>query len=154
MGKKVLKLAKQLGLLGLPLYVLYGRAKKIRMTFSKYVPDVADAIRDFLTLKDENLIQGRSGGGRNNSFYYLSEALQLFVQVVDKASGFVVVNPSNHAIQFNIYTKDEELVRGIAQTINQIWEDGILAHMEWKKIEKKFKVNAEDGIAQWNKWLQ
>ena len=153
MGSKVQKQAIQLGLNKQRLTALYGRPRKFRMTFSKYVPDVADTIRDYITLRDPSLIQDKSGGGRNNSYYYLSQQAQIYVELFDKTAGFAVVDPSNHALQINIYCNDEELIRGIAQAINNLYEDGILAHIEWKKIEGKYKIKADDCIAEWNKWL-
>ncbi|MHA1649668.1 MAG: hypothetical protein ACTSYB_05705 [Candidatus Helarchaeota archaeon] len=155
MGKKVRKQAQKLGFTNLPVTELYARARKIKTTFSKYVPDVARVIYDYIMLQDPSMLHDRSGGGRNNSYYYLSEKLQLYVEVFDKAAGFVVANPSNHAIQIKIYTKDEDLVRTIANAVNSIYvdADGMLAHMDWRKIEKKFKVKRDDCIATWKKFL-
>lgn len=155
MGSKALKEAKNLGLLKLRHTAIYSRARKIRATFSKYIPDVADEIRDYILASDPDLVHDRSGGGRNNSFFYLSTKLQLFVQVTDKAAGFAVVNPSNHAIQIEIYCDNDEIIRGIAKAVNDVYADegGMLAHMEWNKIEKKFKVKADDCIATWNSLL-
>ncbi|MHA1265238.1 MAG: hypothetical protein ACTSRS_08410 [Candidatus Helarchaeota archaeon] len=155
MGKKVRKQAEASGLKNQKHTILYARARKFRTTFSKYVPDCADAIRDYLTLQDSTLLQGKSGGGRNSTYYYLAPQIHVYVELLDKTSGFAVVNPSNHAIQINIWTDNEDYVRGIANAVNSCWADadGILAHMDWKKIEKKYKVNRDDCIAEWKKWL-
>lgn len=153
MGKKVPKRAEELGLTKLRMTILYARPRKIRTTFSKYVPDTADAIRDYVSPLDPSLVQGRSGGGRNNTYYYLAPEVNLYVEVADKAAGFVVVNPANHAIQISIFCDNDEHVRGIANAVNQRFADGILAHMDWKKIEKKFKVKREDCIAAWKALL-
>jgi hypothetical protein len=151
MGSKAKKQAEKMGLTKQRLTILYGRPKKFRMTFSKNVPDVADAIRDFINFRDPNLIHDRSGGFRSISFYYVSG--QLYVEVLDKISGALAVNPGNHVIQVNIFCEDDEIIRGIANAINQIWDDGILAHIDWKKVEGKFKVKQEDCIAAWKQWL-
>ncbi|HUX98500.1 MAG TPA: hypothetical protein VMV49_02985 [Candidatus Deferrimicrobium sp.] len=153
MGKKIPKQAEELGITKQRLTILYARAKKIRMTFTKYVPDTADAIRDYITLQDPTMIQDRTGGGRNNTWYYLAPQAQIYVEYFDKAAGFQIVNPSNHAVQINIFTDNLEHVRGIANAVNNCWEDGILAHMEWKKIEGKYKIKADDCIAAWKQWL-
>jgi hypothetical protein len=155
MGKKLRKQAEAEGLKKQQLTVLYARARKFRSTFSKYVPDCADAIRDYLALQDQTLLQEKSGGGRNSTYYYLASQINTYIELIDKAAGFAVVNPSNHAIQINIFTENQEYIRGIANAVNSIWSDvdGILAHMDWKKIEKKFKVSRDDCIAEWNKWL-
>ena len=153
MGKKLRKEADRLGFTKLRKTVLYARAKKFRTTFSKYVPDTADAVRDYLTLHDPTLEQARSGGGRNNTWYFLAPQIQAYVEFVDKAAGFVVLNPSNHAIEISIFCDNEEHIRGLANAVNSVWEDGILAHMDWKKITKKFKVSQDEALAEWKKWL-
>ena len=78
------------------------------------------------------------------------------MEVNDKAAGFAAVKPANRVLEINIYTENEEYIWGIAITVNSIWTDadGLLTHMIWKKIEKKFKVKQEDVIAEWTKLLQ
>ena len=153
MGKKVRKQAEELGLTKLRTTMLYARPRKTKMTFSKYVPDIAHAIRDYIKLLDPSFVQASSGGGRNNTYYYLAPQANLYVEIVDKAVGFVVINPVNHAIQISIFSDNDEHIRGIAKAVNQRFADGILAHMDWKKIEKKFKVKREDCIAAWKALL-
>ena len=152
MGKKVRKEAEALGLKKLRHTVLYTRPRGIRATFSKHVVDAADAIRDYIAMNDSTLVWDRSGGGRSNSFYYLSAALNLYVEVIDKAA----FKLANRIIQINIYTENEEHIRGVANAANSIWAgtDGLFANINWKNVEKKFKVTKEDCIAEWNKWLQ
>ncbi len=153
MGSKIRKEAENIGLTKQRLTQIYARARRIRMTFTKYIPDTTDAIRDYVNLIDPTFKQDRSGGGRNNSFYYMSTTANIFVEVFDKAAGFAVTNPDNHAMQINIYSNNDEHIRGIAKAVNGIFEDGMLAHLDWKKIEGKFKVKPEDGIAIWNTLL-
>lgn len=145
MGKKVRKQAEELGLTKLRRTILYARPRKTRMIFSKRVPDTADAIRDYINLLDPSFVQGSSGGGRNNTFYYLAPQANLYVEVADTAAGFVVHNPKNHAIQISIFSDNDEHIRGIANAVNQRFADGILAHMDWKKIEKKIQ-SQERGL--------
>lgn len=156
MGKKrILEEVRALGLTKQHLTILYARPRKLRRTFAKIVPDIADAVRDHIAFLDSSFIQARSGGVRTNSFYYLAANIKLYVEVFDKAAGFVTHNPANHAIQINIFSDNEQNVRGIANVVNSIWadSDGLLAHMDWKRIEKKFKVKREDCIAAWKALL-
>lgn len=139
MGKKVRKRAGELGLTKLRMTILYARPRKMRMIFSKYVPDTADAIRDYVSTLDPSFVQSSSGGGRNNTYYYLAPQANLYVEVADKATGFALPNPANHAIQINIFSDNDEHIREIADAVNQQFADGILAHMDWKKTEKNSK---------------
>jgi hypothetical protein len=154
MVNKLRKEADNIGLTKQRLTQIYARARHIRMTFTKYIPDTTDAIRDYVNLLDSTFKQDRSGGGRNNSFYYLSTVANIYVEVFDKAAGFAVTNPDNHAMQINIYSNNDEHVRGMAKAVNGIFEDGMLAHLDWKKIEGKFKIKSEDCIKVWNALLQ
>jgi len=156
MGSKLQKQATDLGLTKSRLTTLYAQPKRIRMTAMKQVPDLADIIRDYINLQDPSFIQDRSGGGRNNSYYYLSQKAQIYVEVFDKfvnsfGGGNLI---QNRVIQINIYCDNEEDIRGIAQAVTR-GEDRIkfLAHIEWKKIEGKFKVKTDDCLAEWKKWL-
>ncbi len=152
MGKNIRKEAEKLGLKNQQHTVLYARPREIRVTFSKHVPDAADAIRDYIAMKDSNMEQDRSGGGRTNTFYYLASSLKLYVEVIYKAA----FSAANRTVQINIYTENEDYIRGIANAVNTLWADvnGLLANMIWPNIEKNFKVKKEDCIAEWNKWLK
>jgi len=154
MGSKVQKHATLLGLTKSRLTTLYAQAKKFRMTLNKWVPDLADIIRDYINFQDPSFIQDRSGGGRNNSYYYLSQKAQIYVEVFDKSSFGGGNMVQNRVIQINIYCDNEEDIRGIAQSVTR-GEDRIkfLAHIDWKKIEGKFKVKTDDCLAEWKKWL-
>ena len=138
------------------LTVLYARTRKFRQTFSKFIPDIGDAIRDYISFTlGSTLLQEKSGGGRNQTYYYLAPDLNLFVEVVDKMSGFTVYNCNNHLDRINIYNENDEYIRGIANAINALWSDvgGILEHVIWNKIENKFKVKKEDYIGTWKSFL-
>lgn len=121
--------------------------------FSTHKPDTADNIKDYMKLIDPDFVDGRSGGMRNNTYFCLAPQEKFYVEIVDKAAGFMIANPANHALQINIFSDNDEHIRGIANTVNQRWEDGILPHMNWKKIEKKYKIKREDAIATWNRFL-
>jgi hypothetical protein len=156
MGSKVQKQAQQLGFIKARHITLYARPRKLRMTFSKSVPDVVDAIRDYIALQDSTLTIDKSGGGRNISFYILAPKAQIYVEALIDMKGAIVVkavNTSNMAIQINIYSNNDEYIRGIANAVNILYEDGMLAHLEFNKFEEKFLVKQEDLIAEWEKWL-
>jgi hypothetical protein len=153
MGSKVQKQAQQLGFNKFRLIQLYARPRKLRMTFSKSVPDVVDAIRDYLATQDAAVIIDKSGGGRNFSYYILAQKAQLYAEIFIKMAGLMAVDPSNMALQINIYSNNDQNVRGIAQAVNILYEDGMLAHLEFNKIEKKYPVKQEAIIAEWKKWL-
>jgi hypothetical protein len=156
MGSKVQKQAQQLGFINARHIILYARPRKLRMTFSKSVPDVVDAIRDYIALQDSTLTIDKSGGGRNISFYILAPKAQIYVEAIIDMKGAIVVkavNTSNMAIQINIYSNNDEYIRGIANAVNILYEDGMLAHLEFNKFEEKFLVKQEDLIAEWEKWL-
>jgi hypothetical protein len=55
--------------------------------------------------------------------------------------------------KIDIYTNNQDYVKAIVKGINDIWDDGILSHLNIKKIEKKFKVKGEDIINAWNSFL-
>jgi len=156
MGSQVHKQAILLELNKLRLTTLYAQPRRIRMTAMKQVPDIADIVRDYINLRDPSFIQDRSGGGRNNSYYYLSKPAQLYVEVLDKlVTSLSGGNPlQNRVIQINIYCDNEEDIRDIAQAV-ALGEDRVkfLAHIDWKKIEQKYKVKTDDCIAEWKKWL-
>ncbi len=63
------------------------------------------------------------------------------------------MNPAKHALQISIFTKNEEHIFGVAKAVDQLWEEGILPHMDWKWIEKQFKVNCEECIENWRIYL-
>ncbi len=154
MGSKALKQAKTLGYLKLPLVILYGRPNHVKETLGGFKSDITSIIRDYLFLKDPQVLLGGSGGVRNHSEYFLSEALKLFVQVTEKMAGMGIYQATNHVIKMEFYTENTKIIREITDLINKNWENGILANLIWKKIEKKFGVKEADCVAEWNKWLQ
>lgn len=157
MGKAIREQAAQLGVLKLRETVLYARARKIRVKqefFTVYIPDVMDAIHDYMIWHDPSLIQDRSGI-KNVTYYYLAPQVKLYVEISDKPSFWTVNNPANHALQIRIFSETEEYIRGIASAVNALWDDkdGILVHMDWDWIEKQYLVKREDCIAVWKSLL-
>ncbi|NVM34619.1 MAG: hypothetical protein HWN81_03425 [Candidatus Lokiarchaeota archaeon] len=153
MGKKLQKQAMQLGLTNLPKYTFFGRPKKLKMKFSKYKPDLAYTVENWMKNLDPSTAAEESGGGRNNTFFYLASQIGMYVEIADKMAGVAVPNPGNHASKIDIYTNNEDYVRTIVRIINTIWDDGILNHLDFQKLEKKYKVRREDIINAWNAFL-
>jgi len=154
MGSKVQKQALQLGFNKFRLIQLYARPRKLRMTFSKSVPDVVDVIRDYINLQDSTLTVDKSGGGRNFTYYIVAPKAQTYVEAIVKMAGLVALDTSNMAMQINIYSNSDQIVRGIAAAVNVLYEDGMLPHLEFNKFEKKYPpVKQEAIIAEWKKWL-
>ena len=153
MGKEALKEAQALGLTNLPLTTLYGRPKNFKMTFSKSKPDTINLMQKYLTQIDPSTKLNSSGGGRNNTFYCVAPQARTYVQVTDKMAGMVGYNMNNHTCEIKIYSDDIEMVKQLARTVSQAWPDGILPHVDWGKIEKKYKVRREDCIAAWEALL-
>ena len=153
MVKQIEKDAMQLGLTKLPKYTFYGRPKEIKMKFSKYKPDTAYVVEDWMTSVDPSCAMKESAGARSSKFYYMSTQLGVYVEVYNKMAGVTAFNPDNYVSQIDIYTNNEDHVRAIAKGFNSLWDDGIVANIDYKKIEKKFKVKEEDVINQWNAFL-
>ncbi len=153
MGKGLQNEAKQLGLTNQPKYTFFGRPRKLKMKFSKYKPDLAYTVENWMKQIDPTTKVDESGGGRNNTFYFMSPQIKVYVEIADKMAGMIVPNPGNHAIQIDIYTNNEDFVRTIVKNISALWEDGIVPHLDIGKLEKKYKVKGEDIINAWNAFL-
>ncbi len=149
MGKGARKKAISLGFTNFRETILFCRPKKIRMMFSKYMPDTADAVKEYLKQIDPTTEVTSSGGGRNNTFYMLAPQAQLYVELADKMAGMAVPNSNNHVIKMNIFCNNDEYIHAIANTAYYRWDDGLLNHIDLKKIEKKYKVKSEDVLAAW-----
>jgi hypothetical protein len=152
-GSKCQKQANQLGLTQLRLTTLYAHSKTQRLTYGKSVPDTADIVRDLINLEDTTFIQDRAGNPKDEIYYYLSQKAQIYVEIFHKLAGFNFKPPTNNVNKINIFCNNEGMIRKIAQTINNVFEDGMLAHLDWKRFEEKYKVKAEDITAEWKKWL-
>jgi len=83
----------------------------------------------------------------------LAPQINVYVEILDKISGYFAYSEDNHVNKIDIYTNNQDYVKAIVKGINDIWDNGILSHLNIKKIEKKFKVKGEDIINAWNSFL-
>jgi len=157
MGKKLQKEAMQLGLTNLPKYTLYAQPRKVKGKASKTKPDIAYVLENWMTSIDPSAKMDESGGGRRSGYYYIAPGINIYVEVADKISGAKTIvgahNAENHVTKIDIYTNSEDHVRAIAKDTNALWDDGMVPHLNFKKIEKKFNIGQEDVIKQWNAFL-
>jgi len=154
MGKEAQNQAKKLGMMSKPQYTFYYSPRKIKAKFSKVKPDVAYLIEDWIKNIDPSAIISEStSGGRSARFFNLAPQANVYVEILDKISGFVAYSTDNHVNKIDIYTDNQDYVRAIVKGINGIWEDGIVNHLKLKKLESKFKVKGEDIINAWNSFL-
>ena len=153
MGKKVQSQAKQLGLTNQPQYTFYGQPKKMKVKFSKIKPDFAYIVEDWMKSVDPSTTTSESAHARSSDYYYLAPQINLYVEVNDKLSGFFAYSEDNHVCKIDIYTNNEDHVRTIIRSFNAQWDDGIVPHLNLKKLEKKYKVKGEDIVNAWNSFL-
>lgn len=153
MGKEIKRKANQLGLINQPQYTFYARPKKIKAKFSKIKPDIAYTIENWINGADASAAMSESVGARSSSYYFLAPELKTYVELVDKLSGAFAYSEGNHVCKIDIYTENEDYVRAIVKDINNIWEDGIIDHLNLKKLESKFKVKGEDIVNAWKAFL-
>jgi len=154
MSKEFQSQAKKLGLTDLPRYTFYAQPKKIKVMFSKFKPDIAYFVENWMkNLDSTTTISESMKGGRSSGYYYLAPQINVYVEIVDLISGYFAYSEANQVNKIDIYTNNQEYVKEIIKGINDIWDDGILSHLNIKKIEKKFKVKGEDIINAWNSFL-
>jgi len=159
-SKKIKKEAEILGFKNLQKYTFYGQRKgKVilktetkKHTFRHNVPRFIIKIIEWLESIDPSTQESESGGGRNVTFYLLSPQAGLYIEIYDKIAGALDI-PRNHVYKMDIYGQNEDLVRQIVKIINDQWKEGIIAHLDMKKIEKKFKISSNDVINSWNQFL-
>ncbi len=155
MGKNVQKEAMQLGLTNLPKYTFYCQPKKVKAKASKVKPDIAYVVENWMTSIDPSTKMSESGG-RTSEYFYLAPGINTYVEVTSRMfakSRFTMYNADKQVTKFDIYTNNEEHVRVIAKDTNAIWDDGMIPHLNFEKLEKKFKVGKENVINQWNAFL-
>jgi len=131
MGKKIQKEAMQLGLTNLPKYTFYAQPRKVKAKASKVKPDIAYAVEN-------------------------SPGINTYVEVTSRMfakSRFTMYNADKQVTKFDIYSNNEDHVRTIAKDINAIWDEGMIPHLNFEKLEKKFKVGKEDIMSTWNTFL-
>ena len=152
-GKQAQSQAKQLGLTNQPQYTFYGGPRKIKVKFSKIKPDFAYIVEDWMKSVDPSTTMSESAGARRSSYYYLAPQINVYVEIADKLSGYFAYSEDNHACKIDIYTNNEDHVRTIVRSFNAQWDDGIVPHLNLKKLEKKYKVKGEDVVKAWNSFL-
>ena len=153
MGSRIQNDAQQLGFTKARHIILYAHPRRLRRTAMTSIPDIAEAIRDYVALQDATVVMDHSGGGRSWSFYLLAQNAQLYAEIFIKMAGLAATNMSNLVVQINIYCNNDEYIRGIANAVNSLYEDGILAHLEFTKFEKTYKAKKDVIIAEWKNWL-
>jgi hypothetical protein len=155
MGKNVKKEAMKSGLTNLPKYTFYAQPKKVKAKASKVKPDIAYVVENWMTNIDPSTKTSESGG-RTSGYYYLAPGLNIYVEVESKMfakSRFTMYNADKQVTKFDIYTNNEDYVRALAKGMNNIWDDGMTAHLNFEKLQKKFKVGKEDIMSTWNTFL-
>ncbi len=160
--KKILNEVIQLGLKDSPKYTFYGKRKggSIIKTetkghiFSHNVPKLIIRITNWLIDIDASTEQSESGSGsgRKITFYVLSPQAGIFIEVDDQIAGTLDI-PGNHVYKMDIYTQNADLVKQVVKIINEQWDDGIIPHLDFGKIEKKYKVSTEEVTNGWNQFL-
>lgn len=153
MGKKLRIRAEELGFTNFPLIILYARPRRLRVTFTTFVGDTADTIHDYLKRIDPSTLVDRSGSGRNNTYYYLAPRIRVYVEVIRKTAGMNANDPGNMVTKINIFSKFRAHTINIASRLDDIFPDGMLAHLDWNKIEKKFQVSRAEGVTTWHSLL-
>lgn len=139
MGKKVQKRAIQLGLLNQPKYTFYAQPRKIKGKFSRVRPHISYKIENWMGRIDSSVAYSETTSGRSYKFYHLAPELKIYVEIFDKLHG-IAWDANKHVTKIDIYTTNEDYVRALAKTLNDIWDDGMVPHLNIKKLEKKFKV--------------
>jgi len=148
MGNPIRAQAEELGLTNLPQTVLYGQPSSVRQTFSRCVPNIDRAIQDYISSVDPSFVKGRTGGVKAHTYSIFSPKERIYIEDTDFYVGWAH-QAKNHVLKITIYTDSDEKRRKIAQVINNVFFNGMLANIDWKKIEKKFKVKREECIAMW-----
>jgi len=159
-SKQIIKEAETLGFKNLQKYTFFGQRKGGAIlktdtkshTFGHNVPRFIIRIVEWLNSIDPSTQESETGGGRNITFYLLSPQAGLYIEVDDKIAGALDI-PSNHVYKMDIYGQNEDLVRQTVKILNDQWKEGIIAHLDLKKIEKKFKISSDEIINSWNQFL-
>ncbi|MFX0043368.1 MAG: hypothetical protein ACFE8L_10685 [Candidatus Hodarchaeota archaeon] len=157
-GKKLRKIAEKNNLLNFPKTVLYAGANKVRhsldLIMDTYIPDTIDAIWKFLRSVDGSTEMGKSKPSRKKQIYYLAPEIWVFVEVDARVAGFNAMKGSNHILKINIYSDNNEYIKGIAHAINDNFASGVLNQINWEKVDKIFHIDKEKEIAAWKLILE
>ena len=154
MVEKIRQQADELGITQLRKTILYGHPTKTRPTFGMVVPNTDRAMRDYLRQFDPSAIDGRTGWKRGESTYYLiAPQIKVYIEDYHGITGHYVFNMHNHVLEITIFSDNDEYIRVIANTLNQLWDGKILDNIIWEKLEKAYKIKKEDCIATWKALL-
>ncbi|MFX1388744.1 MAG: hypothetical protein ACFE9Z_01620 [Promethearchaeota archaeon] len=159
-SKEIQKKAETLGLKSLQKYTFFGQRKGAAIlktetkkhTFRHNVPNFLIKIIKWLNSSDPSTQESDAGGGRNVMFYLISPQTGVYIEVDDRIAGALDI-PKNHVYKMDIYGKNKDTIREIVKMVNDQWKDGILNHLDLKKIQKKFNISSEDLISSWNQFL-
>ena len=159
-AKEIQKKAETLGLTNLQKYTFFGQRKggavlkkeTKKHTFRHNVPNFIIKIINWLESTDPSTQESDAGGGRNVFFYIISPQTGIYIEVDDRIAGALDIS-RNHVYKMDIYVQNEDSVRQIVKMVNEQWKEGIIEHLEFNKIEKKFKISSDDVINSWNKFL-
>ncbi len=154
MGKEAQSRAKKSGMMSKPQYTFYYSPRKVKAKFSKIKPDVAYLMEDWIKQVDSSAIISESTtGGRSAKFFYFAPQANIYIEILDKISGYLAYSTDNHVNKIDIFTENQDYVKAIVQGINNIWEDGLINNLRYKKLRSKFKVNEEDIANAWKAFL-
>ncbi|TFG00164.1 MAG: zinc-ribbon domain-containing protein [Promethearchaeota archaeon] len=148
MGNPIRAQAEKLGLTVLPKTVLYAQPSGVRQTLVRCTPNIDRTVQNYIKQLDPSFIKGRSGGVASHTYSIISPKERIYLEDTVVFAG-VARRAENHVLKITIYTDDEEKRNKIAQVINDIFYDGMLANIDWNKIEKKYNVRREDCIKTW-----
>jgi hypothetical protein len=168
--KKLRQLAEGLGLTKLLVTVLYGRPRRVEhinrfgddlaflltgMSFKQRIPDIILAVGKYCkdVMDDPSFKQAGPTTGRTSRMTYLVPKAKLYVELVTKLAGVLAVRAGNVVAEIKIFSEDKAHITEIAKVINHLFADGLLANMDWEKVEDKFEVKREDCIATWKSLL-
>ncbi len=168
--KKFRQLAEGLGLIELPLTILYGRPRRVEyidrigddlaflltgMSFKQKIPDIILVVGKYCKEVMDDASFKRAGPtiGRTSRATYLAPKAKLYVELETRLASGLAMKASNVVAEIKIFSENKTHVTEIANIINNLFTDGLLANMDWEKVEAKFEVKREDCIATWKSLL-
>ncbi|MHA2282436.1 MAG: hypothetical protein ACXAC5_16455 [Promethearchaeota archaeon] len=153
MGRKLQKQAKSIGLTNLPKYTFYCQPKGIKTKFSTTKPKFIYPIVDWLRSFDQSVQDDDTGSARQVWSFILAPQAGVYIESTSKIAGFNARSASNYVSQVDIYTENADIVKEVVKILYYQWEDGMVNHVNFEKIEKKFKVKRDDIINAFNSFL-
>ncbi|MFX0100766.1 MAG: hypothetical protein ACFFCS_14415 [Candidatus Hodarchaeota archaeon] len=148
--------AEKLGLTDLPTTVLYLSSKAPKRGYSF---PLFDFISRFMKseLKDAETKDEKAHKGLARIFFGYAPNARMCIEIRDfptSGMGSLIY----HGSEVKVYCDDENKVRQLAKVLIGIAENSANEEMfgskNWAKIEKKFKMSAEENKANWEKLLE